>query len=317
MLHALVSRQESSTVYTIAPGVAGLRTVMVNVFFIGERQGPWVLVDAGIYGSARSIRRAAEQRYGEGARPEAIVLTHGHFDHTGALRQLADAWDVPVYAHRLEHPYLTGRSEYPPPDPSVGGGLMAVLSPLYPRGPIDVSARLRVLDEGELPGFSEWRVIHTPGHTHGHVSLFRERDKTLIAGDAMVTTKPESLSAVVSQRVEVHGPPAYYTTDWDAARDSVRELAELQPFVIATGHGSPIAGKFAQDALREMAAAFDRVERPKRTRYSERPALAGIDGVISVPDRVGRSGLSRAAVFGAGVLVAAVAVAAIRRRTAH
>ena len=66
--------------------------------------------------------------FGHGNRPAAILLTHGHFDHVGALKTLAEEWDVPVYAHTLELPYLTGRSSYPPPDPSVGGGAMAAMS---------------------------------------------------------------------------------------------------------------------------------------------------------------------------------------------
>src|ERR1700710_183150 len=84
-------------------------------------------------------------RRGSAARalPSAIVLTHGHFDHVGPLETLAKEWDVPIYAHKLEHPYLNGTKSYPPPDPTVGGGLMSLLSPLYPRKPGDVSERLR------------------------------------------------------------------------------------------------------------------------------------------------------------------------------
>ena len=73
------------------------------------------------------------------ARPQAIILTHGHFDHTGAVEELLKNWDVPVYAHPREMPYLTGQIKYPPPDPGVGGGLMSFISPLYPRGPVDIS----------------------------------------------------------------------------------------------------------------------------------------------------------------------------------
>src|SRR5919107_1012291 len=68
----------------------------------------------------------SQRRYA--ARPAAVVLTHGHFDHVGSLEALLEAWDVPIYAHPLERPYLTGVSPYPPPDPLVGGGMMAFAS---------------------------------------------------------------------------------------------------------------------------------------------------------------------------------------------
>ena len=263
----------------VAASVAYQRLLMVNVVFVGEvgagdRQ--WVLVDAGLLGAASSIKRAAAQRFGEGSRPAAIVLTHGHFDHVGALETLAEEWDVPVYAHPLEAPYLDGRSSYPPGDPSVGGGLMAALARFYPRGPIDISRRLRSLSETgdvlELPG---WRWIHTPGHSVGHVSLWREADRTLIAGDAFVTTGQESAYAVATQRAEMHGPPAYYTIDWAAAEASVKLLADLEPEVVATGHGEPMRGPEMRSALRQLADRFAEIAVPETGRYLREPATVG------------------------------------------
>jgi glyoxylase-like metal-dependent hydrolase (beta-lactamase superfamily II) len=70
---------------------------------------------------------------------------------------------------------------------------MARLSPLYPRGPVNVSGRLRALPaDGSVPGMPGWRWVHTPGHTPGHVSLWRESDRTILAGDAFITTRQES-----------------------------------------------------------------------------------------------------------------------------
>lgn len=317
MPHAIVSREEASRVHTVAPGVAGLRTVMVNLYYVGPREGPWLLVDTGIPGTAGRIRRAAEVRFGHRARPEAILLTHGHFDHVGTVKELAEEWDVPVYAHPLEMPYLTGKSEYPPPDPTVGGGALAFLSPLFPRGPIDLDGRLRELpSDGSVPGFDEWQWIHTPGHSPGHVSLYREKDRALIAGDAFVTTKQASLSAVMTQRVEMHGPPAYFTSDWDAARDSVERLSRLRPNVMATGHGLPLAGKRALDELERIAQQFDVVERPAHGRYAARPAISGPEGVISVPPAVPNPALRNAVGLAAGLLLAATVVSMARRERA-
>src|SRR5579871_5990284 len=102
----------------ITPGVARLRTLIANIYFVGSPGGPWVLVDSGTAGNAARIRDAAEERFGREARPAAILLTHGHRDHAGSAAALADYWDVDIYAHRLERPFLTGRAKYPPKDPT-------------------------------------------------------------------------------------------------------------------------------------------------------------------------------------------------------
>ena len=72
-------------------------------------------------GSANSIIAAAEKRFGPDSKPKAIILTHGHFDHVGAIIELVEHYDVPVFAHELEMPFLTGQQPYSPPDPTVEG----------------------------------------------------------------------------------------------------------------------------------------------------------------------------------------------------
>jgi glyoxylase-like metal-dependent hydrolase (beta-lactamase superfamily II) len=265
--------------------IATLRIVLVNVCFVGEPGGPWILVDTGLPLSAHRILRAAEERFGKGNKPRGIVLTHGHFDHVGAVRELSEFWDVPVWAHELELPYLTGRSSYPPPDPIVGGGLMSLLAPLYPRGPIDLGDRVRALpmDTSEVPDMPEWKWVHTPGHTSGHVSLFRGSDGALIAGDAFVTTKQESLLSIVQQRKEIHGPPMYYTSDWDAARASVLHLLNLGPRFAFTGHGQPMWGDELERGLTRLATHFDELAVPRHGRYVHHPAITDAAGVIELP----------------------------------
>jgi glyoxylase-like metal-dependent hydrolase (beta-lactamase superfamily II) len=253
--------------HELLPDLAYKRLVLVNVVFFGMPNAgdrSWVLVDAGVQGSTGAIASAAEHRFGKSSRPAAIVMTHGHFDHVGALQELAERWDAPVYAHELELPYLNGTMSYPPPDPAVGGGMMATLSRFYPRGPIDVGSRLRALPaDGSVPGMPGWTWIHTPGHTEGHVSLWRGSDRTIIAGDAFVTTKQESAYAVATQEPELHGPPMYFTPDWDSARESVRRLARLEPQLAITGHGRPLGGEAMRSALHTLADRFDEVARPK------------------------------------------------------
>ena len=255
------------------------RLGIVNVAYFGKANAGtenWVLIDAGVAGTAGMIRRAAEDRFGENARPAAIIMTHGHFDHAGALETLAEEWDVPIYAHELELPYLNGSASYPPPDPGVGGGMMALLSPMYPRGPYNVAKWLQPLpSDGSVPHMAGWRWIHVPGHTPGQIALWREGDRVLLPADAFITTRQESAYAVTVQKPEMHGPPAYYTQDWEAARESVAKLAALEPEIVITGHGPAMQGPEMRQALQHLAANFDAIAVPEDGKYVRDPAKAG------------------------------------------
>ncbi len=99
----------------IAPGVKGLRILFVNVFAISAPDNNWTLIDTGLFMSAGKIKHWTEQHFGKGSKPQCIILTHGHFDHVGSVKDLAEEWNVPVYAHEKEFPYLTGHAKYPPP----------------------------------------------------------------------------------------------------------------------------------------------------------------------------------------------------------
>jgi len=313
-----IARQDD--LWLLAPDVACLPGPIVNVFLVGRPSAGdrgWTLIDAGMPGMTEQIARAAARRFGADARPAAILLTHGHFDHISALKELAERWDVPVYAHPRELPYLTGRSSYPPPDPTVGGGLMTRLSVLFPRGPLDLGARARALPgDGSVPNLPGWRTIPTPGHAPGHVSFFRETDRLLIAGDAFVTTKQESFVAALLKPLYIQGPPTYFTPDWVASKRSVEALAALHPSSAGTGHGRPLAGARLDEALGRLSRDFDRLAVPKHGRYVAQPAVADERGVVSVPppplDVQGtRVGGIAAALFAAAMLLA------IRNRRGH
>lgn len=218
---------------------------IVNAFFIGDPKNKyqdWVIVDSGLENSDGFIVEAAQTRFGE-IPPKAIILTHGHFDHVGSVIALTQKWNIPVYIHRLELPYITGEKDYPMGDPSVGGDVSA-LSPTFPHSSIDLGNKARNLPvDGSVPGMRDWEWIHTPGHTQGHICLFRARDGVILTGDAITTVKQESMNSVLSQETDVNGPPAYLTEDFEAAKKSIQKIKELDPSLILPSHGQPIKGE--------------------------------------------------------------------------
>ncbi|MDB5192601.1 MAG: beta-lactamase domain protein [Segetibacter sp.] len=300
-----VSNNLPKNMFTVAPGVWGMKDVMVNFYMIQNlKNEDWFLVDAGLKWSARKIKKMAAYLFGNNVKPRAIILTHGHFDHVGSLYVLAEEWDVPIYAHTLEVPYLTDQSSYPPPDPTVGGGLLSALSFIFPKTPIDVWRHLNVLPaDGTIPGLEDWKYVHTPGHAPGHISLFRESDKVLIAGDAFVTTKQESFISVLLQSKVVSGPPKYFTYDWQAAEQSVRLLASLAPITAGTGHGFPMRGQELKEALGELVTNFKQVAVPEEGRYVGHPAEVDQNGIVYLPPKNDDDPLAKWKLLGGAALV--------------
>lgn len=257
----------------VLPDVYSYTNQIVNICCIGtkDQTDDWVLIDAGMPQSSKRIIKVVEERFGEGSKPKAIILTHGHFDHVGAVVDLVEKWGVKVFAHELELPFLTGKESYPEPDGSVEGGILAKVSPLFPNEPIDLGEHVEGLPtDGSVPYLPEWKWLHTPGHALGHVSLFREKDRALIAGDAFVTVKQESLYKVMTQEIEINGPPRYLTTDWEAAWNSVKKLEALHPEVAVTGHGQPLSGRALIEGLDKLVKEFDRIAIPDYGRFVDR-----------------------------------------------
>ncbi|ULG72377.1 MBL fold metallo-hydrolase [Macrococcus brunensis] len=252
----------------VKPGVIQHTLQMVNIFLVENIDGSFVLIDAGMPNKAQAIIELVEEQYGKGAKPQAILLTHGHFDHVGSIIELIEEWHVPVYAHTLELPYLTGVSSYPDADPMVEGSSAGRLSFMFPKEPIDLTTHVRTLpQDGTVPYLDDYKWLHTPGHSPGHVSYYNDNAGLLIAGDAITTTDQDSLYKAMSQKHELNGPPRYFTPDWQAAKESVRKLNALQPKITVTGHGMPMAGEVLAADLQELADQFDTLAKPKHGKY--------------------------------------------------
>jgi glyoxylase-like metal-dependent hydrolase (beta-lactamase superfamily II) len=299
------TKEVPSNLFTVAPGVWGRKDVFVNFYMVQNlNDDSWVLIDAGLKWSVPKIKEMAAYLFSENSKPTAIILTHGHFDHVGSVDSLADEWNVPVYAHHLEIPYLTGQSDYPPPDPTVGGGLMATVAFLYPSSPINIWRHIKVLpSDGIIPAMPEWKYVHTPGHAPGHISLYRESDGVLLAGDAFVTTQQESAIAVMLQSKIISGPPKYFTCDWEAAEKSVKALVKLNPKTASTGHGKPMRGRELQQALDNLTTNFYEKSIPAHGRYIPNPAITDSNGVVYLPPKKRNAKETFLEVFGFTALV--------------
>ena len=249
-----LSKTDADTPQEIAPGVywlaAGKGLLRSNIYFV--RSGPsWALIDAASAKCGPLIQRAAESLFGEGSPPSSILLTHDHPDHAGAARELAHMWKCTVWVHPDELPLVLGDvstfHEYA--NPLDRWVILPLLRLMGSRRTETMVSHASFKDvarpfdpSAELPGLPDWEAVPTPGHTPGHVAYFRRSDRVLITGDALVTVNLNSMWSLLLKKQRVSGPPWYTTWSWRAAKESITDLAKLDPLVLAGGHGIPIAG---------------------------------------------------------------------------
>jgi glyoxylase-like metal-dependent hydrolase (beta-lactamase superfamily II) len=233
-----------------------------NVYLVGS-SAQWVLIDAGWDGCADAIRGAAQALFGSAARPAAILLTHAHPDHFGSAAELSRVWEVPIYAHQDDLPYLEGGVLSDDLLDPVGR-VFKVIERVLPARTVermrssplkDMVEALPGLDAG-IPGVPDWEYIHTPGHSPGHVVFFRWRDRALIAGDAVLTAPLWGALPAVQR---LSRPPWFVSWDWGLTKAAASTLAHLEPRVLAAGHGVPMIGDKVARELAGFAARRDRV----------------------------------------------------------
>jgi glyoxylase-like metal-dependent hydrolase (beta-lactamase superfamily II) len=250
----------------VAPGVyrveAGPVLAKANVYLIRSGSA-WALIDAGWSRSGPVIRAAAQSLFGPGARPAAILLTHTHPDHAGSALELARLWERPVSLHPDEMPLAPGGLVPAYANP-LDRWLVAPLLKLVPRRKLEAMQAEGSLEPVAsafdpatgVPGLPDWECLPTPGHTPGHVAFFRSRDRVLVTGDAVLTISLNPLHYLPTNKQRVFGPPHISTWDWPAAKRSAAALADLEPHVLATGHGRPLTGAGTADLLRSFAESL-------------------------------------------------------------
>ena len=240
----------------------------VNVYFVdnGEPGGEWALIDTGLPWHFSAIVREARRRYGN-QKPAAIYLTHGHYDHAGSAAALAAYWNVPIFAHEAELPFLTGQCDYPPADPSACGGWLSLASRFASTRGKDLRPFVQPLTEGP----QGWEVIPLPGHTLGQVGFWHEKSKTLIVGDALMNVSIDEWRP----RTGLSWPPQPFTTDWFAVRKSLDRIVALQPETLCFGHGNPISDPSLGRQLADMTQYFAIA---RAGRYVGQPVRQASDG---------------------------------------
>lgn len=189
----------------------------INAYLVGD-----VLIDAGTRRSGKGILRDLD-----GHEVNAHALTHAHADHQGASHEVCTALDIPYWvpendADAAEDPSLIAQRQ---PDHFLAQFFARTFT--GPAHPVD-----RQLHEGDVvAGFT---VLDTPGHSAGHVSFWRESDRTLILGDVLNNMD------VVTGIPGLREPKTFLTPDPERNRESIKRLGPLEPNVVLFGHGAPL-----------------------------------------------------------------------------
>jgi glyoxylase-like metal-dependent hydrolase (beta-lactamase superfamily II) len=221
----------------IIPNVHLIPKTVANPYLLIDPDG-LTLIDAGLPGSHKKILRYLA---GLGYAPvdlKRILITHADFDHVGGLAALKAATGARVYASPAEARAMAERHASRPLKPRrvIVRLLVHLMASLFKPAPIQVD---ELLSDGQtLPLLGGLRVIETPGHTPGHISLFAASAGILFCGDS-----------IVSGESGLRGSSG--ANNWDQAQsdESVRRQAALGARILCSGHGPvvmDVAGKFPQ-----------------------------------------------------------------------
>lgn len=218
----------------IVPGLWNVDEIGPEVHvYLWKWEGGATLIDTGMPGNGKKILAALTTVGVQPSHVKRIIATHGDVDHMGSLKALKRATGAQVICHTVEKALLE-RPGSRKPAPTPLGLLMrplfalVMLLPQYRAEPVTPD-RTHV-DGDKLPeGFT---IIHTPGHTAGHISLLHPQRRILIAGDALH-----------NRGGKLGRPAALFTPDMENAHRSIWKLAKKYGESIDTivcGHGEPI-----------------------------------------------------------------------------
>jgi glyoxylase-like metal-dependent hydrolase (beta-lactamase superfamily II) len=228
----------ASPAVELVPGVWRIPTAprdLVNSYAFVDGDGQVTLVDTGTKGGPKRIYAALTLMGAGPGDVTRIVLTHCHSDHIGGLARLRGRTGAPVAVHEREAPYVRA-GKGPVLDRSRLGGRLLRTSGKFPAA--EVAQEL--VDQQVLDVGGGLRVLHTPGHTPGHVSLLHEPSRLLITGDS-----------IWNMFSRMTWPIASLCTDAGLNQQTAHVLGDLDYELVGFTHGPEI-----RDNAREAVRGF-------------------------------------------------------------
>jgi glyoxylase-like metal-dependent hydrolase (beta-lactamase superfamily II) len=211
------------------PGLYAIHGLIGLCHVLVDDQGA-VLLDTGLVGEPFEVRYRLRRLGLQPSDVKAILLTHGHLDHTGNLAW-AKAWtSASLYAHPLDQPHINGNHPY--------AGITKWCDRLERSGrfmlgigkPVQID--VPIADGDELPFWGGLRVVHLPGHTVGHCGFYSARHRLLFCGDLFA-----------SYYFSVHLPPPILNDEPERFPESLETVRRIDPRLIVPNHYDFLDGR--------------------------------------------------------------------------
>ncbi len=235
-------------VLDITMSVAGRQSTIHPVLLWGDGDGA-TIIDTGMPGQLDAIKAHLDRMRVDLSEIRRIILTHQDIDHIGGASALAEATGARVFAHPDDIPYIEGDL----PSIKMTPDRIEKMTQSLPdaerervrailQNPPRVKVGTAIRDGDELPFHGGLLVVHTPGHTPGHVSIFLKRSRVLLSGDALRVEEGELV-----------GPSPSATPDMEMATASLGKLVPLPVDRVLCYHGG-LSPEGAAARIRALAS---------------------------------------------------------------
>jgi glyoxylase-like metal-dependent hydrolase (beta-lactamase superfamily II) len=221
----------------VVEGVHQVDGVNANVYVLKNGE-ELTVVDTGMPWKAGKILTYVRKLGEQPSSISTILLTHCHIDHVGSAHELRKATNAKVAIHADDADFLAGKRALPRPK-GVAGSLFRVPS-LFLR--FFTFRPDIMLTEGDI--VAGLKVINTPGHTPGSISLIEPKRELIFVGDTLWYSEGK-----------IGGPSERFTQDMDQTKLSIKKISELEFDTMLSGHGEPLKSK-ASERVKDFYASL-------------------------------------------------------------